>query len=79
MVQDQEEIKKFLEQQLHWCKKQDAILQEINEKLQEMKSIAEYSLEHELDTPEIDTLNRQLNDLKHDVHVLEIQLQGVIH
>jgi predicted metal-dependent hydrolase len=79
MDKDQQELKEFLEQQLQWIKKQDAILQEIDEKLHEMKRIAEYRLEHELSSAEINELNRKLNELKRDVHVLENQLREVVH
>ena len=48
MDKDQQEQKKFLEEQLEWCKEQDRILEEIEMKLHEMKRIAEYALEHEL-------------------------------
>jgi hypothetical protein len=38
--------KKFLEEQLQWCKDQDFIFEEIGLKLYAMKKIAEYDLEH---------------------------------
>jgi predicted nucleic acid-binding Zn-ribbon protein len=79
MDKDQQELKEFLEQQLQWFKKQDAILQQIDEKLHEMKIIAEYRLEHELVTAEIEALNRQLIELKQDIHDLENQLRDVVH
>lgn len=40
MDKDEQERKQFLEQQLEWCREQDRILGEIEEKLQEMKKIA---------------------------------------
>ena len=79
MDKDEQEHKKFLEEQLEWCKEQDRILEEIDVKLHEMKKIAEYALEHELTSVEIDKLNSQLNELKREVHSLEKQLHSVVH
>ena len=79
MDKDQQEHKKFLEEQLEWCKQQDHILEEIDMKLHEMKEIAQYALEHELTSVEIDQLNSQLNELKREVHSLEEQLHSVVH
>ncbi|KXH79733.1 hypothetical protein [Sporosarcina sp. HYO08] len=74
-----EDRKKFLEEQLQWCKDQDAILEEMNVKLHEMKRIAEYAVEHKLTVVEVDKLNGQLNELKREVHFLESQLQSIVH
>ncbi|MDQ0244751.1 polyhydroxyalkanoate synthesis regulator phasin [Bacillus fengqiuensis] len=79
MDKDNQEHKKFLEEQLEWCKKQDRILEEIDMKLHEMKKIAEYALEHEFTSAEIAELNGQLNKLKSEVYSLEQQLYFVIH
>ena len=79
MDKEEQEHKKFLEQQLEWCKEQDRILEEIDMKLHEMKKIAQYALEHELTPIEIDQLNGQLNELKSEVHFLEKQLHSVVH
>jgi len=76
---NRKEQKKFLEQQLEWCKEQDRILEEIDSKLRKMKRIAEYSLVNELSSKEVDELNAQLNELKNEVHSLEKQLQSVVH
>ena len=48
MNKDEQEHKQFLEQQLEWFKEQDRILEEIEMKLHEMKKIAQYALDHEL-------------------------------
>lgn len=79
MDKEEQEHKQFLEQQLEWCKEQDCILEEIEMKLQKMKKLAEYALEHELTSDEIDDLNSQLNELKHEVRALEKQLHSVAH
>lgn len=79
MDKDEQHQKKFLEQQLQWSRDQARILEEIDVHLHKMKEIAEYALKHEPTLAEIDKLNEQLNELKHKVHLLEDQLQLVIH
>jgi polyhydroxyalkanoate synthesis regulator phasin len=71
--------KKFLEDQLRWCKERNYILEEIEIRLYEMKSIAEYAAEQELSSVEIESLNGQLNELKNEVFALEKQLHTVVH
>ncbi|PZX08262.1 hypothetical protein C7437_1011386 [Psychrobacillus insolitus] len=77
MDKDEQEHQKFLEEPLEWCKEQDRILVDIDVKLHEMKEIAEYTLEHQLTSLEIDQLNSQLNELKREVDSLEEQLHPV--
>ncbi|WP_100405453.1 hypothetical protein [Bacillus solitudinis] len=79
MDKDQQEQKRFLEEQLQWTREQDRILEEIDEKLHEMKRIAEYALEHEPSVLETNKLNSQLKELKDEVQSLERQLQSMIH
>ncbi|MGN7228744.1 hypothetical protein ACTHQ0_03115 [Priestia megaterium] len=79
MGKDEQEHKRFLEQQLEWCKEQDRILEDIEMKLYEMKRIAEYAFNHELTPLEIDQLNVQLKELESDVYFLEKQLGSVVH
>jgi len=79
MDKDRQEQKKFLEEQLHWCKEQDRILEEMESRLREMKRIAEYALEKELNSAEINELDGRLNELKKEVHFLEEQLHSVVH
>ena len=79
MNKDQQSQKKFLAEQINWCKEQDHILEEIEIRLQEIKKITEYVLKHELTSTEIDGLNGQLNELKNEVHFLERQLHTVVH
>lgn len=71
--------KKFLEEQLRWCKERDYILEEIEVRLYEMKRIAEYAAEQKLSSVEIDRLNGQLDELKHEVFALEKRLDSVVH
>jgi hypothetical protein len=79
MDKDQQEVKKFLEEQLEWSKDRVRILDEMNVKLLEMKRIAQYVVDHELSGNETDTLNSQLNHLKNQFYALEKQLQSVVH
>ena len=79
MDKNSQEYKKQLEEQLEWYKEQDSILEKIETKLYQMKDLAEYALEHDLTTEEIDELNGQLNELKSEVHSLENQLRSVVH
>ncbi|KEF40312.1 hypothetical protein M670_00338 [Schinkia azotoformans MEV2011] len=79
MNKDELERKKFLEDQLQWCKEQDRILEEIESKLYEMKKIAAYALKHDLSLIEINELNGQLGNLKNQVKILEKRLQSIVH
>jgi hypothetical protein len=60
MDKDEQEQKRFLEEQIEWCKKQEVTLEEIEEKLYEMKELAKYARDHELTLLEIDRCNRQV-------------------
>lgn len=79
MNKDDKDRKKFLEEQLQWCKGQDRILEVIEVKLNEMKEIAEYVLKYDLTHLEIDRLNRQLSELNREVHFFEMMLHTVVH
>ena len=71
--------KPFLKEQLEWCKEQDRILIKIERNLHEMKKIAEYAVEHELDLKEKNELNDRLNHLKDEVIFLEQQLHSIVN
>lgn len=76
---DINEQQKFLAEQLDWCRKQDAILDEIERTLYEMKAIAEYAATTDLPPDEIVLLNQQLDDLKKEIQSLEQQLHEIVH
>lgn len=78
MEKDQIAVKKFLEEQLQWCKEQDRLLEVIDSKLHGMKRIAEYALKQELDAAERKKLNNQLNELKCEIYFLEKQLSTIV-
>ncbi|NEU30234.1 hypothetical protein GN156_05490 [bacterium LRH843] len=79
MSKDSQDQKRFLEEQLEWSVEQGRILDKVNEKLHEMKQIAEYALAHNLSAGEKEKLNEQLYVLKDEVNVLERQLRNVVH
>ncbi|APC49189.1 hypothetical protein [Virgibacillus halodenitrificans] len=79
MSLDKENEKKRLELQMKWCEQKDYLLEKINEKLEEMKSIAVYAVEEELSASERQELNEQLNYLKVEVDMLQSQMQPTIH
>ena len=66
----------LLKQQLAWCKRQDQILEEISNKLHEMKRIAQYAAVHELSQWKAEELNGQLQKLKKEVDRLEEKLDA---
>lgn len=79
MDREQQEIKIFLEEQIEWCKVQDAILKKIENKLFKMKELAEYASDHNLTLTETNMINDQLNILKQEVHSLERQLHSIYY
>ena len=79
MEKDDQYLKKFLEEQVQWCKEQDHILEEIERKLNEMKKIAQYASSYKLNEIEVGQFNKQINDLKKEVHELEKQLRTTVH
>ena len=79
MNKDHVDLKMFLQEQVEWCKWQDSILEEIENKLNEMKKLAEYAHVHELTPIEASKLNDQLNILKQEIYALEQQLQSDVH
>jgi Mg2+ and Co2+ transporter CorA len=79
MDKDQQEQKKFLEEQLQLSKEQASILDEIETNLHKMKEIAVYASKHELTSDEAEKLNDQLHHLKTVVQYLEKKLCSVIH
>lgn len=79
MNRDDQERKHFIEAQLEWIQKRDAILVEIEEKLHDMKRIAEYARDQVLSSSELNRLNRQLYDLQQEVDLLDKQLHSVEH
>ncbi|WP_318615787.1 hypothetical protein [Sporosarcina sp. YIM B06819] len=78
MNQNQQQ-KESLEQQLQWTREQIRILDMMDVNLHEMKRIAEYAVEHTLTAIEGERLNRELHALKEEFSSLEKQLYPVLH
>lgn len=79
MDKEQQDQKKFLEEQVEWCKRQDRVLAQIESKLYEMRELAHYAYSYVLTQAEADELNNKLNDLKEEVMSLEKQLRSIVH
>lgn len=79
MTKDEQDYKKFLEDQLDWCMEQDLILAEIEYKLQEMKGIAKDALENGLTNGEITIMNIRLNQLNSEVFSLKEKLNSIVN
>lgn len=65
------EQKEVLEQQLQWTKKQIKILDNMDEKLQTMKKIAEFAAGNDLSKEEVEKLNSQLKELQIEYNFIE--------
>ncbi|MDX5476620.1 MAG: hypothetical protein LPK00_13885 [Bacillaceae bacterium] len=76
---EQKEKLEFLQAQLEWTIKQYQLLDLIDEKLHEMKEIAELALDETLTKHDLLLLNEQLQDLQREVVNLERILQTQIH
>lgn len=79
MDKDNQEHKKFLEEQLQWCKEQDNMLRELDMKLHEMKEIAISVIVNNLSPTEYEALNERFNKLKIQVNALEQQLHTIVN
>ncbi len=71
---EQQELKMVIEEQIQWCKQRDAMLEEMENKLYEMKELAEYVRDCELSAMELNRFNEQFNTLKQEVQTLKRQL-----
>ena len=79
MDKDQQVQKRFLKEQVEWCEMQDIVLEKIENKLYQMKKLAEYVRDYEPTSIQVNRLNARLNILKQEVHSLEQQLQSYVH
>lgn len=73
------EEKAFLQAQLEWCQTQERLLEQIDEKLQEMKQVAEAALDEHLLEWEREALNGQFHDLRQEVIILEKSRHEAFH
>lgn len=60
----------YAKEKLAWVTRRLAILDEIDEKLKEMKQMAEYARDNELPQGEKDELNRRINKVGREIQVL---------
>ena len=75
-----EDILKFLQEQLKWTQEQDSVLAEIEAKLIAVKDITEYRLKSDLTFEQIDLLNDHVQQLLLEVNQLQQLLDsGNIH
>lgn len=79
MSNEEQEYKKFLVEQVDWCKEQEKILIQIEIKLREMKKLAESVLIFDFTNIEIKRINLQINQLNREVLQLKEQLNSIVH
>lgn len=70
-MDEKEELKKELEQELEWVKYRQKMLDLIEDKLMQMKQIAEQAKEDNLSPIELKALNDRLNNLAEQVSALD--------
>lgn len=70
-MDEKEELKKELQQELQWVKYRQKMLDIIDEKLLEMKQLAELVKQGNLTAGEVEELNARLNDLAAQVRALD--------
>lgn len=70
-MDEREELKEELEQELYWVKYRQKMLDIIDEKLLQMKKIAEKVKQGNLTKEELGTLNIKINDLVMQIKALD--------
>lgn len=70
-MDEREELKKELEQELQWVRYRQKMLDIIDEKLLQMKQLAEQAKQGKLTYGELELLNDRLNDLAEQVRALD--------
>ena len=68
---EKEEVKQELKQELMWVKYRQKMLDIMEEKLLQMKQLAEQAKEKSLSTYELEELNAKLNNLAEQVQALD--------
>ncbi len=81
-MDEKEELKKELEQELQWVQYRQKMLDIMEEKLLQMKELAQQAKDNNLSPEEIAVLNAKLNRLAAQVNALDeesrkIELQGI--
>ncbi|MBX4269211.1 hypothetical protein [Clostridium estertheticum] len=70
-MDEKEELKQEMQQQLEWVEYRQNMLDIIEEKLLQMKEIAEQAKEKNLSSEEIEVLNAKLNNLASQVNAID--------
>lgn len=70
-MNERDELKRELEQELHWVQYRQKILEIIDEKLLQMKKLAEKVKQGNLTKEELGTLNIKINDLAMQIKALD--------
>lgn len=73
---NEKEVKKELELELQWVQYRQKMLDIIEEKLQEMRKIAEEAKQDDFTTGEFKELNAKLNNLAAQVRALDGESRG---
>lgn len=75
-----DDVLKFLIEQVQWAKEQDIILAKIEGKLLAMRDLAQYRLHYELSEQAIENLQQQLHTLQQEIDALEMKLySNIVH
>ena len=82
-MEEKEELKQELEQELQWVKYRQKILDIIEAKLLEMREIADKAKEENLSVVEVEALNARINNLAAQVNALDeeskyIENKGIV-
>lgn len=76
IMDEKEEQKQELQQQLEWVQYRQNMLDIIEEKLLQMREITEKAKEENLSSQEIEVLNASLNNLASQVNALDSESRG---
>ena len=76
-MDEKEELKQELEQELQWIQYRQKMLDIIEEKLLEMRQLAERAKQENLTTGEIEAINARLNDLALQVKALDSESRRI--
>ena len=76
-MDEKEELKQELEQELQWIQYRQKMLDIIEEKLLEMRQLAERVKQGDLTTRELESLNTRLNDLALQVKALDSESRRI--
>jgi hypothetical protein len=76
-MDEKEELKQKLQEELNWVKYRHNMLGIIEVKLLQMKQLAKQAKEENLSTVEIETLNARINNLAMQVNTIDEQSKNI--